>query len=177
MNCCRLIVVAMVTGCSAFLVEDSLSPFAEQVFRSADQLEKFLSLRVRATLFILSQAVSDVAGFSLAEESDSCKTVLASLESLRTSDPVFTALVTCDVLLSSKDWTTSWASSLSSATSASSLADNLMATLGLNREEIFSSLSAKKENKEAVKVKQEKEAKEISQGKTKTEKGYSALLR
>lgn len=171
----------MVTGCSAFLVEDSLSNFRlspKQVFKSADQLEKFLSLRVRATLFILREAVSNVAEFSLADESDTCKTVIASLESLPTSDPVFTALVTCDVLLSSKDWTTSWASSLSSATSASSLADNLMASLGLDKEEIFSSLKREKEN--GVKgVKEESAAK----AKVKAEKtnddgpgGYSALL-
>ena len=117
--------------------------------------------------------MTNVAEFSLQGESDSCKTVLASLESLSTSDPVFIALVTCDVLLSSKDWTTSWASSLSSATSASSLADNLLSTLGLDKEEILSSL--KKEGSKAKDIKLEEKNQEAKEPKESNPTGCSAL--
>ncbi|CAK9069236.1 unnamed protein product, partial [Durusdinium trenchii] len=108
----------------------------EKVFISAENLEKFLSLRVRCTSMILSQAVKNVAELSMPEERPECIEVMSNLESLSEDDPAFIALVTCDVLLSSADWTTTWAAALSEASSVETLADKLLNKLGLDKETI-----------------------------------------
>lgn len=85
---------------------------------------------------ILSQAVKNVAELSMPEERPECIEVMSNLESLSEDDPAFIALVTCDVLLSSADWTTTWAAALSEASSVETLADKLLNKLGLDKETI-----------------------------------------
>ncbi|CAK9088695.1 unnamed protein product [Durusdinium trenchii] len=110
---------------------------SEEVFKTEVTLEKFLSLRVKATMFILNEAVRNVPDFALMEESEECNNTLCSLHCLKDGSETFLSLSTCDILLSSKDWASTWALSLSQAKSMDDLADLMLEKLGLDKATIL----------------------------------------
>lgn len=81
-----------------------------QVFESQAKLEKFLILRLRYLFQMLSGTFHNLPEIADAiEGSQHVASLVGSLENLSESSREMLTLQTCDLLLSSSDWSTTWA--------------------------------------------------------------------
>ena len=104
-----------------------------QVFENSDNLEKFLILRLRYLLQMLSGTFHNLPAVARCiDGSDHVATLVRDLLKLETTGAEMLTLQTCDLLLSSSDWTTTWACALLKSRTVQEILDFFEKDMGIS---------------------------------------------
>ncbi|CAK8992116.1 unnamed protein product [Durusdinium trenchii] len=106
---------------------------SDQVFQNKrDCVDDVTSLRLRYLMLILKEIVTKVQNVSPA-----AKNIIAQLGGLDVKSTDFICLCTCDLLMSSSDWASTWSFMLRESQSFEHMCDSMLEKFGLSRDAIL----------------------------------------
>ena len=105
----------------------------DQVFNNdRENVDRLTSLRLQYLMLILKEAVPSVSNIS-----DQERSLILQMAGLQLDDSHFVCLCTCDLLMSSTDWSLTWSKHLSESQDVGTLCEGMMATFGLERDALI----------------------------------------
>ena len=106
---------------------------SRQVFNNdRENVDRLTSLRLQYLMLILKEAVPSVSNIS-----DQERSLILQMAGLQLDDSHFVCLCTCDLLMSSTDWSVTWSKHLSESQDVGTLCEGMMATFGLERDALI----------------------------------------
>ena len=135
-----------------------------------EKVDKMTSLRLQYLMLILKEGLTSVTSVS-----DKERGLICEMAALRVEDPYFVCLCTCDLLMSSTDWSLTWSRHLSASESVSMLCDHMMDSFGLDKSVLLAKTVAGPQSDQPQDV-QQKSGKDGKDGKDKTDESDTLLF-